>query len=84
MYNVIINKKVYKEISDIPDLYAKKIIKAIYGLEYNPRPNGSRKLSGFKDLYRIRISIYRVIYRIENDKLIVEVIKVDHRSSVYQ
>jgi mRNA interferase RelE/StbE len=84
MYNVTINKKAYKEICEIPDLYAKKIIRTIYDLEQNPRPIGYRKLSGFKDLYRIRVNVYRIIYRIEDNKLIVEVIKVDHRSRVYR
>jgi mRNA interferase RelE/StbE len=84
MYKVIINKQAYKEICDIPDVYARKIIKAIYELEYYPHVHGSRKLSGFKDLYRIRVDVYRIIYRVEKDQLIVEVLKVAHRSHAYE
>ena len=84
MYRVIIDKRAKKEIDKIPILYAKKIALAIYDLEENPRPNGSKKLVGYDNTYRIRIGKYRVIYRIEDDILYVEVLKVGHRKAVYQ
>jgi mRNA interferase RelE/StbE len=84
MYKVIIDKRAKKEIDKIPIQYAKKIALAIYDLEDNPRPIGSKKLVGFDNLYRIRIGMYRIIYRIIDDILYVEVLKVGHRSAVYQ
>ena len=84
MYRVIIDKRAKKEIDKIPFVYAKKIALAIYDLEENPRPVGCKKLIGYDNTYRIRVGMYRIIYRIEDDILYVEVLKVGHRKAVYQ
>ena len=84
MYRVVIDKRAKKEIDKIPLVYAKKIAFAIYDLEDNPRPVGSKKLVGYDNTYRIRVGMYRIIYRIEDDILYVEVLKVGHRKAVYQ
>ncbi|KAA6304604.1 Toxin RelG, partial [termite gut metagenome] len=39
---------------------------------------------GFENSYRIRVGMYRIIYTIEDEILTVEVVKVDHRNSVYK
>ncbi|MDO9152354.1 MAG: type II toxin-antitoxin system RelE/ParE family toxin [Paludibacter sp.] len=83
MYNVIINKNVKKQLDKIPIAYAKKIAFAIYDLENNPRPSGCKKLIGYDDIYRIRVGTYRVIYTIEDNILIVEIIKIGTRQSIY-
>ena len=44
----------------------------------DPRPPGSRKLTGL-DLYRVRVGDYRIIYRIEDQVLLVTVVRVGHR-----
>ena len=41
-------------------------------------------MSGFRDIWRIRIGIFRVIYRIEDARLIVEIIRIGHRRDVYR
>jgi mRNA interferase RelE/StbE len=84
MYRVVIDKRAKKEIDKIPLVYAKKIAFAIYDLEDNPRPVGCKKLVGYDNTYRIRVGLYRIIYRIEDDILYVEVLKVGHRKAVYQ
>ncbi|MCL1937602.1 MAG: type II toxin-antitoxin system RelE/ParE family toxin [Candidatus Azobacteroides sp.] len=84
MYKVIINKKVIKSLDKIPVVYISKIKEAINNLVNNPRPFGCIKLSGFENLYRIRVGIYRIIYIIEDSILTIEVIKIDHRRSAYK
>ena len=61
----------------------KKIAFAIYDLESNPPPSGCKKLVGYDDIYRIRVGDYRVIYTINDNVLIVEIIKVGTRQSIY-
>ncbi len=41
-------------------------------------------LAGTNDLYRLRVGTYRVVYAIEEDKLVVLVVKVGHRREVYR
>ncbi|MCD4729777.1 MAG: type II toxin-antitoxin system RelE/ParE family toxin [Bacteroidales bacterium] len=64
---------------DIP-----KIIKAVESLSVNPYPAGCRKLRATEYTYRLRVGQYRVIYSIHADVLIIEIIRVGHRKSVYR
>ncbi|HED37773.1 MAG TPA: type II toxin-antitoxin system RelE/ParE family toxin [Ignavibacteria bacterium] len=52
-------------------------------LSKNPRPYGYKKLKGTK-FYRIRIGNFRVIYQINNKKLLVLVVRIAHRKEVYK
>lgn len=60
-----------------------RIIAAIHALAKDPRPSGCTKLSG-ADGYRIRVGAYRVIYTIQDNRLIITVIKIGHRRDVYR
>jgi mRNA interferase RelE/StbE len=82
-YNILIRKSVYKDFDRIPKKDVKRIIKAIGKLAEDPRPPQSKKLSG-EDKYRLRCGSYRVIYEIQDDKLIVYVVKARHRKDVYR
>jgi len=73
-----------KEIESIPRKKDRqRIIQCIGLLADNPRPPGSIKLSGY-DRYRIRMGSYRIVYGIEDDALVVYVVKVGHRKVVYR
>jgi mRNA interferase RelE/StbE len=84
MYKVVFKKSATKDLEKVNPVYLLSVVSHIKKLSENPRPSGYCKLSGFKDLYRIRAGIYRILYTIEDEILIVEVIKIDHRSSVYK
>ena len=49
----------------------------------DPRPNGCKKLKG-RDAYRIRSGNYRIIYDIQDNELIIDVIALGHRKDVYK
>ena len=82
-------KVVYKPSSDkalrkLPVPVQVRIAAATDGLVANPRPLGCVKLKGEEDLWRIRVGDYRVVYTIEDNELIVLVVRVAHRKDVYQ
>jgi mRNA interferase RelE/StbE len=52
-------------------------------LSADPRPPGCKKLAREEDLYRVRVGDYRIIYAVQDRILVVEVVKVGHRSWVY-
>jgi mRNA interferase RelE/StbE len=56
----------------------------IQSLANEPRPIGVKKLSGEKDIYRVRVGNYRVLYRIVDKVLVVVVVSVGHRREVYR
>ncbi len=83
-YKVFIKPSAVAEIEAIQQKKIRQqIIRRIEGLATDPRPNGSKKLSGH-DRYRIRQGVYRIVYAVENDKLVVYIVKVGHRKDVYR
>ena len=82
-YKLVFKKSVAKDLRSIPNTDVKKILAKIDALTLNPRAEGCIKLSGV-DKYRVRQGIYRIIYEIRDEQLIISVIKIGHRSGVYQ
>jgi mRNA interferase RelE/StbE len=54
------------------------------GLAPDPRPSGCEKLAGVDDLFRIRVGDYRIVYRVQDQALIVLIVKIGHRREVYR
>jgi len=82
-FELRVRPSVTKDTKDIPAADLKKILKRIESLGDDPRPPGSVKLSGL-EYYRVRQGNYRIIYEIEDNRLIVVVVKVRHRRDVYR
>ena len=82
-YELLIERAARKALEKIPQPHRDRIITAVFELASEPRPQGSRQLTG-REAWRIRIGSYRVIYEIHDDKLIILVVAVGHRSSVYR
>jgi mRNA interferase RelE/StbE len=61
-----------------------QIINNIRALAQNPRPQGCKKLQGYKELYRIRSGNYRIVYNIKEKMLLVLVISIAHRKDIYR
>jgi len=61
-----------------------RIRDAVRSLAEDPRPIGYKKMSGYDNLYRIRVGDWRIIYAIEDDRLIVLVLEVAPRSGIYR
>ena len=82
-YRLIVKQSVSKDLNKIRKQDVKRIIAAIQTLAKNPRPPQSKKLSG-QERYRLRQGNYRILYTIEDDKLIICVVKVADRRDVYR
>lgn len=83
-YRLLIKASAAKELKAIPNKKDRqRVVKRIQGLQDDPRPRGSQKLSG-RERYRIRQGPYRIVYSIEADELVVYVVKVGHRKDVYR
>lgn len=82
-YELIFKKSVAKYLRAIPNTDVRRILKRIQALANDPRPAGCERLSG-QERYRIRQGRYRVVYEIENARLVVLIFKVAHRRDVYR
>lgn len=61
-----------------------RIVNAIGELANNPRPHGCIQLRGGSGEYRIRVGNYRIIYDIQDQELIILVLRVGHRREIYR
>jgi mRNA interferase RelE/StbE len=83
-YQVVFDKKYVKDLKYIHPSYHQAIKQAALSLAINPRPEGSIKLKGFPHLFRIKIGPYRMIYTIQDHKLIVLVLEIGDRKDIYK
>ncbi len=83
-FEVFIKPSALKELEAIPAKKDRQRITAkIRRLAEDPRPPGCQKLSG-RDHYRLRQGVYRIVYSVSDDQVIVVVVKIGHRSDVYR
>ncbi|MGV2871340.1 type II toxin-antitoxin system RelE family toxin [Colwellia sp. E150_009] len=82
-YRITFKKSVAKDLRVIPKNDIKKILSIIDTLAVNPRGEGCIKLSG-QENYRVRQGLYRIVYEIKDDILVVNVVRIAHRSQVYK
>lgn len=82
-YEIVFKKSVKKDLKKVPKEDVLKILKLIRSLAENPRPPQVKKLSG-QDRYRMRKGNYRILYTIEDAKLVITVVKVGDRRDVYR
>lgn len=82
-YKLVFKRSVAKDLRGIPNDEVARILQRVDALQRDPRPPGSEKLSG-QERYRIRQGVYRILYEIADDVLIVTVVKIGHRKDVYR
>lgn len=83
MYRIEFRRQAAKQLSRLGRQDQERIAKAIDELAKNPRPASSRQLRG-REGWRIRVGVYRILYRIEDERLLVLVLKIGHRREVYR
>jgi mRNA interferase RelE/StbE len=83
-YRVELSKAAERQFKGLSRRVQARLTSRIDRLAEDPRPPGSKRLSGAQDLYGIRIGDYRVIYAIQHEVLLVLLLKVGHRREVYR
>jgi mRNA interferase RelE/StbE len=83
-FTVTFARSARKELQSLPIAVAARILKKVEALSKNPRPVGSKKLIGAKDLWRLRVGDYRVVYKIDEADGTVDISVVRHRREVYR
>ncbi|HTY26415.1 MAG TPA: type II toxin-antitoxin system RelE/ParE family toxin [Desulfomonilaceae bacterium] len=83
-YSITFSRSARKELESLDAPAVQRIFPKIEALAKRPRPERCRKLRGEKNLWRIRVGDYRVIYAIYDDELLVDIIAIRHRSDAYE
>ena len=76
-YELRVRPSVAKDLRGIPKADVKRILVRMDGLRNDPRAPGCEKLGG-AELYRVRQGVYRIVYEINDEWIVVEVIRVGH------
>jgi mRNA interferase RelE/StbE len=84
-YRLLIKRSAAKELEAIAGKKDReRITQRILALAENPRPSGVEKLSGTSEKYRVRQGDFRIVYEIQDDVLIVYVVRIADRKEVYR
>jgi mRNA interferase RelE/StbE len=83
-YTVDVKASARKELEALQDNVLSRVVRKLESLADNPRPPGCKKLKNHKDLWRIRIGNWRVLYIIDDAAKLVSVTRIAHRREVYE
>lgn len=83
-YSIEVTPRARKQLLKLPDNVSRRVEDAISALADDPRPAGARKLTGKDDLYRVRVGDYRLLYSVQQDVLLVLVVRIGRRRDVYR
>ena len=82
MYNVRLKPKAQKSIKKQPRKIQQQLIRQVESLAVNPRPSNCKQLDSQKQIYRLRSGNFRIIYQIQNKKLVVIIAEVGNRKDI--
>jgi mRNA interferase RelE/StbE len=82
-YELAFKKSVAKDLRALSKQDVKRILARVQTLAEDPRPPGCEKLSG-RERYRVRQGVYRIIYEIDDARIVVLVVKIGHRREIYR
>ncbi len=84
MYTVEFLPSAARELMKLDVAVQRRLARAVDRLADAPRPTGAVKLRGADDIWRLRVGDYRILYRLEEDRLVVLTVKVGHRREGYR
>lgn len=83
-YRIEISRTAERQLRGLQREDRRRIVQGMLALGSDPHPPGSRKLTGYEDVYRIRVGVFRILYSVEGRKLIVIILKIGHRKDIYR
>lgn len=82
-YKVRIKRSAIKEFKKLPKQFKIRMTEIFTSLAEEPFPHTARKLQNRKD-YRIRVGDYRILYSVNEEDTLIEIIAIGHRKDVYR
>jgi len=83
-YRIAITATAEKELKRLESIDRRRVSQALQRLADDARPTGTRKLSGSKNDWRIRVGDYRVLYEIDDEEKLVTAWRIAHRREAYR
>ena len=79
-----ISRPAERQLRKLPADDRRRVARAMLALGDEPHPQGSRKLTGYDDVFRVRVGVYRIIYSITGRTLVIIILKIGHRKDIYR
>ncbi|MBW1728010.1 MAG: type II toxin-antitoxin system RelE/ParE family toxin [Deltaproteobacteria bacterium] len=83
-YRIEVKRTAAKALKKISKSEQKRIIKAIDSLAENLPNLDTTKMKGNNPFHKIRVGDYRIVYEIQDDVLLILIVKIGHRKDVYR
>ena len=83
-YEIRISRTAEKQFRQLSQRDRIRVARAMLALGNDPLPRGSRKLSGYEDVHRIRVGRYRILYSLSTRELVIIILKIGSRRDVYR
>ena len=83
-YRIVLTPEARRNLLKLPKDVVRRVDACILALAEEPRPPQTRKLRGAENLWRVRVGDFRIIYTIEDKKLLIVIIRIGHRREVYR
>ncbi len=82
-YTLRVRRSAEKELDRLHDSIHARLTKHILDLQDTPRPQVIKKLSN-REEYRLRVGQYRILYTIDDEEKVIEIVAIGHRREVYR
>ena len=83
-YRIEIKGSAAKALKKIPKASRKRIVEKIDSLAESPPNPDTTKMKGDNPFHKVRVGDYRIVYEIQEDVLVILVIKIGHRKDIYR
>jgi len=83
-YEIEISRTAEKQLKELAGEDQPRVVRALLALADQPRPRGSRKLTGYNDVFRIRVGRFRVLYSVSDTRLVIFILKIGPRKDIYR
>ena len=83
-YRLEFTEAAVQDLAALPRDILSRVNARILALADRPRPRGSILLQGSRNLRRLRVGAYRVIYQVDDAQQVVTIARVRHRRDVYR
>ncbi len=83
-YRIRIPRRVDKQIGKLQPHEQDRVDVSILALENEPRPPNVEKISDSTNTWRVRVGDYRIVFAVDDEAQVVDIVSVAHRREVYR
>ena len=85
IYEIEFTRRADRDLRQITDrAVQRRILERVSKLAVEPQPTDASKLKGHAEIWRIRVGDWRVCYQVRDRLLLVLVVVIGRRGSVYE